>query len=346
VAEIVRKQVEAGLDIVADGEMSKVGFIPYINDRLNGFAPTDHAPGGSYWGRSRDAQAFPDYYDWVEKQPGTAGNVGATRWSCCGPVSYKGQRDFQTDVDNLRAALQGQTYVEAFMPAVSPGNVEEWEINEYYKTEEEYLHAIAEALRQEYKAIVDAGLLLQVDDPQLATYYILHPEKTVNECRRWAEIRVEVLNHALRDIPREKIRYHTCYSINMGPRVHDMELKDIVDVMLKVKAGAFSFEASNPRHEHEWAVWQTVKVPDDVVLIPGVVTHSTTLVEHPELVAQRIGRFAGIVGRERVIAGADCGFASFATSHEMHASIVWAKLKSLVDGARIASKALWASHAA
>jgi 5-methyltetrahydropteroyltriglutamate--homocysteine methyltransferase len=341
VAEIVAKQVEIGLDIVADGEMSKVGFIPYINERLEGFAPSQRQSGGSYWGASRDALAFPDYYEWVAKQPGTAGDVGATRWSCCGPVAYKGQRDFQADVDNLRAALVGKNHVAAFMPAVSPGNVETWEFNEFYNSEEEYLHAIAEALRQEYLAVIDAGLLLQVDDPQLATYYILHPEKTIEECRRWAEIRVEALNHALRGIPREKIRYHTCYSINMGPRVHDMELKDIIDVMLKVKAGAFSFEASNPRHEHEWVVWADAKMPDDITLIPGVVTHSTTLVEHPELVAQRIERFASVVGRERVIAGADCGFASFATSHEMHASIVWAKLAALTEGARIASARLW-----
>jgi 5-methyltetrahydropteroyltriglutamate--homocysteine methyltransferase len=213
--------------------------------------------------------------------------------------------------------------------------------NLYYRTDEEYLFAIAEAMREEYKAIVDAGLLLQIDDPRLVTYYIMNPDSTVAQCRRWAEVRVEALNHALRDIPRDRIRFHTCYSINMGPRVHDMELKDVIDIMLKVRAGAYSFEAANPRHEHEWRLWEHVKRPEDAVLVPGVITQSTVLVEHPELVAERIVRFASVVGRENVIAGADCGFASFASSTEIHPTVVWAKLKALADGARLATRQLW-----
>jgi 5-methyltetrahydropteroyltriglutamate--homocysteine methyltransferase len=184
-------------------------------------------------------------------------------------------------------------------------------------------------------------LLLQIDDPLLATYYVLHPEKTVEECRRWAGQRVEALNHALKDIPEDRIRYHTCYSINIGPRVHDLELKHIVDIILRVRAGAYSFEAANPRHEHEWKVWETVKLPAGKSLVPGVITHCSNLVEHPELIAERIGRFASVVGRENVIAGADCGFASFATTHEVHADVVWAKIGALVEGARIASRQLW-----
>lgn len=203
------------------------------------------------------------------------------------------------------------------------------------------MFAIAEAMREEYKAIVDAGFLLQIDDPFLVTYYIMRPQLSIADCRKWAELRVEALNTALKGIPEDKIRFHTCYSVNMGPRVHDMQLKDIIDVILKVKASGISFEAANPRHEHEAEEWKRAKTPDNKVLLPGVITQSTVLVEHPELVAQRIARFADVVGRERVIASADCGFASFAGSNEVHPSIVWAKFKSLVEGARLASQRLW-----
>jgi len=253
---------------------------------------------------------------------------------------------FQKEVATFRAALaavvvSNETQVEeAFVPAISPSNVASWETNQYYKTEEEFLFAIAEAMREEYKAIVDAGFLLQIDDPALATYYILHPEASVEDCRKWASRSVDALNHALRGIPEEKIRYHTCYSINFGPRVHDMELRHFLDIILRVRAGAYSFEAANPRHEHEWQLWKTVKLPEGKSILPGVITQSTVLVEHPELVAQRIMRFAEAVGRENVTASADCGFASFATSFEIHPSIVWAKLRSLVEGAQLATKQL------
>ena len=221
------------------------------------------------------------------------------------------------------------------MPSISPSNLEERHKNAYYKTDEEYLFAFAEAMREEYMAIVGAGFLLQIDDPRLVSLLQSAIRAvSIAECRKWAEPRIEALNHALRDIPPEKIRFHTCYGINMGPRIHDMELKDCVDLILKIRAGAYSFEAANPRHEHEWKVWGSVKLPEGKSLIPGVISHATILVEHPELVAERIGRYASVVGRENVIAGSDCGFATFAGSKEVHPSIVWAKLKALSDGAR------------
>ena len=341
VADTVQRQAEVGIDIVADGEMGRIGFIPYINDRLAGIEPSGSAESANYWGQSREYRAFPEFYAWTASLPGTAGQTGRTRWVCTGPVSYKGMDALQRDIATLKEALAGQRHEEGFMPAVSPSNLANWNRNEHYKTDEEYLYALAEALREEYRAIIDAGLILQVDDPLLASYYVMHPEASVEECRKWAAGRVEVLNHALRGLPADRIRYHTCYSINIGPRVHDMELKHLIDVMLRVNAGAYSFEAANPRHEHEWMVWAEVKLPGGKSVIPGVITHSSNIVEHPELIAERIGRFAHAVGRENVIAGADCGFASFASTCEVHPSVVWVKLQALADGARIASGELW-----
>ncbi len=341
VVETVNKQNEAGLDVVSDGEMGKVGFIPYVNERLAGFEPGDGTPGRSSWANSRETRAFPEYYEWASRQAGAAGNPGTLRWVCTGPISYKGMDEFRKEAAIFRAALQPTAIPEAFVPAISPSNVAAWETNHFYKTEEEFLFAIAEAMREEYKAIIDAGFLLQVDDPALATHYILNPDASIEDVRKWASLRVEALNHALRGLPEEKIRYHTCYSINFGPRVHDMELRNILDIILGVHAGAYSFEAANPRHEHEWQLWKTVKLPEGKSILPGTITQSTILVEHPELVAERIVRFAEAVGRENVIASADCGFASFATSFEIHPTIVWAKLRSLVEGARLASEQLW-----
>jgi len=240
---------------------------------------------------------------------------------------------------------QGLAHAGRLSRSLHPGDLadqhQDWQRNVYYKSDEEYLAAIADAMHEEYKAIIDAGLLVQIDDPHLATHYVSRPELSVAEVRRWAEVRVEALNHALRGLPRDRIRWHTCYGINIGPRVHDLELRHFVDVMLKIRAGAYSFEAANPRHEHEWRVWEQVKLPEGAILIPGTITQSTVLVEHPELVADRITRFARAVGRENVIAGADCGFATFAGSTEIHPSVVWAKFEALVEGARIATKQLW-----
>ena len=341
VAEIVRKQVDAGLDIVDDGEMGKPGFIPYVNERLGGFEPSKEGPRGSPFAGSREFQSFPEFYAWFARViPSPA--LTSIHMVCTGPISYKGPQHVQTDIENLKAALKGRKAEEAFLPAISPTSVEDWQKNAYYKTDEEYLYAIADAMHEEYKAIVDAGFLVQIDDPHLATYYALHPKLSVEQCRQWAEAHVEALNHALRGIPRDRVRWHTCYGINIGPRVHDMELKNIVDIIVKVRAGAYSFEAANPRHEHEWRVWETVKLPEGTLLIPGVITQSSVLVEHPELVAERIVRFARIVGRENVIAGADCGFGTFAGSTEIHESVVWAKFNAMAEGARLATRELWA----
>jgi len=340
VADVVRKQLGHGLDVITDGEMGKPSFVTYITERLSGFTRSTD-PGRLPWAGSKEVTAFPEFY---EPSLRHSPNAAAPRFACTGPIAYAGHAHVQADIANLKAALAGFNITEAFLPAIAPSNVESRQQNFHYKTDEEYLFAIADAMHEEYEAIVDAGFLLQIDDPRLVTYYIMSPTSTVQECRRWAEVRVEALNHALRGIPRDRVRFHTCYSINMGPRVHDMELKDIVDIILKVRAGAYSFEAANPRHEHEWRVWEHVTLPDGAVLIPGVITQSTVLVEHPELVAERIARFAGVVGRENVIAGADCGFASFAGSTEIHPTVVWAKLQALVDGARIASARLWTRH--
>ena len=257
-------------------------------------------------------------------------------------MSYTGQDALERDIATIKAATDEVASEEVFMTAISPSDIEGQQANEYYSTEEEYLEAIADAMHEEYKAIVDAGLLLQVDDPRLLTYYISLPDLEVPDCRRWAEKRVEVLNHALRGIPPERVRFHTCYGINIGPRVNEMDLSDIVDIMLRVNAGAYSFEAGNPRHDHEWQVFKDVKLPGDKILIPGVISHTTTLVEHPELIAQRLTQYADVVGRENIIAGSDCGFSSQATHEpEVHPTVVVAKLKAMAEGAALASKQLW-----
>jgi 5-methyltetrahydropteroyltriglutamate--homocysteine methyltransferase len=339
VAEVVRKQADIGLDIVDDGEFGKPSFVTYVRQRLGGLSEI----GGERrnpWGGSRDALAFPDFYRKQGSSMGRQPLIGATA-----PITYIGGAALKTDLENLKAAMQGLDVAAVFVPSISPANIENWHENRYYGTAEEYLTAICDAMHEEYKAIVDAGFYLQIDDPRLVTYYMLQPNASVADCRKWAAQRVDALNYALRDIPPEKVRYHTCYSINMGPRLHDMQAKDIADVILKIRAGAFSFEASNPRHEHEWAVWCEAKKPADTVLIPGVVTHCSVLVEHPELVAERLVKYANAVGRENVIAGSDCGFATFAGADEIDPAIAWAKLAALVEGAEIASKKLWDTRA-
>jgi 5-methyltetrahydropteroyltriglutamate--homocysteine methyltransferase len=335
VSEVVRKQIELGIDVIDDGEFGKPSFVSYVNERLGGFELDRERPRPGPWANSREARSFPDFY--------AATHAGArqSHMLCTAPISYRGHAQLQIDIDNLKAALDGSKPVEVFMPAISPASAADWQRNGYYKTEEDYLFALADAMREEYEAIVAAGFLLQVDDPHLVTYWIKEPELTLDEFRKWAQMRVEALNHALRNIAPERIRHHTCYGINMGPRIHDLELERVVDIILMIRAGAYSFEAANPRHEHEWKLWETVKLPAGKLLIPGVISHSTVLVEHPELVAQRLLRYASVVGRENVIAGADCGFATFASSKEVHPSIVWAKFEALVAGARIASRQLW-----
>jgi 5-methyltetrahydropteroyltriglutamate--homocysteine methyltransferase len=339
VKDIVRWQVELGIDIVNDGEMGKPSFITYVGERLSGLEKRE-GERPSPFARSRESISFPEFYQ-SELAAQASASRRRARTVCASPMQYKGQKQIATELANLKAALDGAGAVEAFVPSIAPSNVEVTQPNEYYQSEEAYLTAVADAMRVEYKAIVDAGFLLQIDDPFLVSYYIMRPDLDIAGCRKWAEARVEALNHALAGIPEDRIRFHTCYSINMGPRIHDMELKDVIDIILKVRAGAYSFEAANPRHDHEWKVWKDAKLPDDKILIPGVITQSTVLVEHPELVAERLIRYADVVGRERVIAGADCGFASFAGSNEVHPSITWAKFQALAEGARLASEKLW-----
>jgi len=341
VADVVRRQAEAGIDIVSDGEQGKPGFITYVGERLAGFEPRTAPARPGPWVGSRELRDFPEYYEWYSQSRGVS--IGAaTSLVCTAPIVYKGHEMLQRDIENFKAALKQVNVEEAFMPASSPTNIEAQRKNEYYPSEEAFLYAIADAMHEEYNAIVAAGLLLQVDDPRLVTYYNSTPDSTVEQCRKWAELRVEALNHALKDVPPEKVRFHTCYSINIGPRIHDMALKDIVDIMLKVNAGAYSFEGANPRHQHEWRVWETVKLPPGKILIPGVITHCSNIVEHPEFIAERIVKYAEIVGRENVIAGSDCGFSSQATPDpEIHPTVVWAKFKALAEGARLASDKLW-----
>ncbi len=336
VGEVVRQQAATGIDVIDDGEFGKPSFVTYIRDRLGGLEASGLRPNA--WLSSREAVSFPDYYKAQESASPRAKQV---QMACTSPLTYKGQAALKTELDNLKDALKGVEAADVFVPCISPANIEDWNENKFYNTNDEYLFAIADAMNVEYKAIVDAGFLVQVDDPRLVSYYLMDPKMSVDDIRTWAMKRAEALNHALRGIPTEKIRYHTCYSINMGPRVHDLEVRHIIDILMTIRAGAFSFEASNPRHEHEWAVWKEAKLPEGTVLIPGVITNSSVLVEHPELVAQRIVRYADFMGRENVIAGTDCGFASFAGSDEVHASIVWAKMEAMVRGAEIASKKLW-----
>jgi len=348
VADVVRKQVAAGVDIVTDGEQGKASFFGYIVERFEGFArkPAPSGQEGNPRNASRDHRAFPDYYAWSERIAEWAGGRGGDRRYgvdvCVGPVRYRGRAAVQADIERIREALKGLSCEDVFMPAIAPSYIFATLKNEYYRTEEEYEQALADALGEEYRAIVDAGFVLQVDDPRLVTQYMMNPDLSVADCRKWAARRVEAINYSLRGIPREKVRFHTCYSIDVGPRIYDMELKDIVDIMLKIDAGAYSFETANPRHEHEYHVFEHVRPPDGTILIPGVISHTTNLVEHPALIAERIVRFANIVGRENVIAGADCGFAASGIRfNDVHPSVVWLKFAAMAEGARLATLQLW-----
>jgi 5-methyltetrahydropteroyltriglutamate--homocysteine methyltransferase len=337
VAETARRQVDLGIDIVSDGEQSKTSFQAYATDRLSGIEPIVPKPGAR---RTRENVAFPTFY-----RDGAHSGSAQARWACTGPIRYVGHEALAADIENLERALRGLDPVDAFMPSVSPSSCAGTMENRYYKSDEEHVFAVAEAMREEYEAIVAAGFLVQIDDPRLAMHYMLTPDEGVDQARAWACRRVEALNHALRNIAPERVRHHTCYGINMGPRTSDLELKHLADIIVTIRAGAYSFEMANPRHEHEWRVWNHVALPDGKVLVPGCVTHASVIVEHPELVCERIVRLARIVGRERVIAGTDCGFASTLVPGqrpEIEPEIVWAKLASLAQGARMATRELWA----
>ena len=338
VSEVVRLQRESDVDIVNDGELSKSSWSSYVNERLSGFAESVSQGQGSL-AKGRDKKAFQEFYDEYDRiQPFRT--VNGSRWTdvvCNAPISYTGQSAVQTDIDNLRAACAGIEADEAFMTAVAPGSIITRRINQYYPSEEAFLFAIAAAMKSEYQAIVAAGFVLQIDDPQLVTRYDLEdPPPDAAQYRKRAAVRVEALNYALADIPPERVRYHICWGGWHGPHTTDLPLKDIVGLLLQIRVGAYLIEAANARHEHEWCVWEQVKLPDGKILIPGVVSHATNVVEHPELVAERILRFATLVGRENVIAGTDCGLGG-----RLHRQLVWAKLKALSDGARLATSRLW-----
>ena len=336
VEDIVRKQGELGIDVISDGELSKTSFQYYVTDRLSGIEPFKPKPGVRV---TRENRAFPTFY-----KDGSHSGTQPTRYACTGPLKYAGHEQVAADIANLKAALDGASPVDVFMPSVSPSSCVGLMENRHYKSDEEHLYAVAEALREEYQAIVAAGFMVQIDDPRLAMNYMLHPELDVEQQRAWAAKRIAALNHALRGIPPERVRHHTCYGINMGPRTSDFELKHMADLIVTINASYYSFEMANPRHEHEWRVWETVKLPEGRVLMPGCITHASVIVEHPELVAERIVRLARLVGRERVMASADCGFASTLSVNEppeIEPEIVWAKFESLAAGARLATKALW-----
>jgi 5-methyltetrahydropteroyltriglutamate--homocysteine methyltransferase len=336
VAEVVTRQCAIGIDVVSDGEQSKTSFQHYISDRLSGLTSITPKAGER---QTRENMAFPTFY-----KGGAHSGSAHAKFACTGPIKYIGHKQLSEDLANIKAALGGVEPYGAFVPAVSPSSCAGTMENRYYKTDDEHVLAVAEAMREEYEGIVAAGFQVQIDDPRLAMHYMLTPGETIEDTRMWARRRIDVLNHALRNIPPDRVRHHTCYGINMGPRVSDLELKHLADLIVTIRAGFYSFEMANPRHEHEWRVWEHVKLPDDKVLIPGCITHASVIVEHPELVAERIVRLARIVGRERVIAGSDCGFASplmLNQPPEVEPEIVWAKFESLVAGARIASKELW-----
>jgi 5-methyltetrahydropteroyltriglutamate--homocysteine methyltransferase len=345
--EVVQRQMQIGLDVINDGEHSKVSWMAYARARLSGLTEIDSPV--RFRGATRDSLAFTAAYEDMKLMlAGRSGALVAKRtvrpkaWVCSGPIKYIGDAELQTDIANFKAALSRVSVAEGFMTAISPSNLELYYENTYYSSAEEYLAALADAMRVEFKAIVDAGLVLQIDDPRMATHYNRTPGASIEECRKFIALRVEAVNHALRGIPEERVRFHTCYSVNIAPRVYDFELKHFVDLMLAIRAGAYVIEAANPRHEHEWQIWEDTRLPDGKILMPGVVSHCIHLVEHPELVAQRLTRFASVVGRERVVAGTDCGFGTSGAGDEVHPDVAWAKLGALVEGARLASARLWA----
>jgi 5-methyltetrahydropteroyltriglutamate--homocysteine methyltransferase len=338
VGDVVREQVQCGIDIVTDGEFSKPGFFTYVRERLDGFESRPELKLKLF---EAEVAAFPEYYQQYFKQAMMGGAiVSLAPVVCVGPVKYRGEKLVQADIANVKAAAAaaGVANEQVFLPATAPSGVG---MNEYYKSDEEYFHALAAELSKEYKAIVDAGILVQIDDPFLPDIFFELGLDDAQKKRR-AQIYVEAINAALKGIPPEYVRFHTCYGINEGPRIYEAALADIIDYMLQINAGSYSFEAANPRHEHEYHLFERVKVPEGKVLVPGVITHASNIVEHPELIAERIIRFARLVGRENVIAGADCGFSSQALyTTEVHPTVVWAKFKAMREGADLATAQLW-----
>jgi 5-methyltetrahydropteroyltriglutamate--homocysteine methyltransferase len=339
VEECVRRQVEAGLDVINDGEQRKSGFTTYLTERLAGFEAVPYTPGESP-GRWREVADFPEYYERYFKTAMYGAMLSPpTRLVCRGPVKYIGQEALATDITNLQAALKGKDYTEAFMSAALPTGLAEHD-NEYYHSREEFLTALADATHEEYRAIIDAGFLIQLDDPSASGLWGHRDLEPAERNRRVAET-VELINYTLRDIPPEKIRYHTCYGINQGPHIYDLQLRDFIEPMLKVNAQAFSFEVMNPRHMHDYHAFEDVRLPEGKVIIPGMLSNGANWVEHPDLIAELTVRYAELVGRENVMLGNDCGFASQAATREIDPKVAWAKFAALTEGARIASQRLW-----
>ena len=352
IAELARQQAEAGVDIVSDGEFSKgVNWAFYVHSRLSGIGvrPITEAeakdPMASMAG-GQDRAAFPEFYKEYDEASGLGKRLGR-RVIVNGPIKYSGQAQVQRDIANLKAAVASANVTGAFLPVVAPASALPGAKNEHYPDERSYLFALADALHEEYQAIVDAGLYVQIDDAFLPYMHErLVPPKSLKEYKDWAQMRIDALNHALRGIPEDRSRYHICWGSWNGPHAFDVPLKDIVDLLLQVNVGHYSVEQANPRHEHEWTVWRGVKLPPGKKLIPGVISHATNIVEHPELVAQRLVRLAKVVGRENVIAGTDCGFAQSPFAKRVHESIMWAKLRSLSEGAKLATAELWGKRSA
>ena len=340
VADVVGRQAKTGVDVVSDGEFGKaISWNQYVVERLSGFELRSIPPGYRPGTPGADRTRFKEFYAELDVREPMA---NAKMVACVGPVKYIGQAIVQRDIDNFKAALKDRKVEEAFMPVVAPSSVLPDRKDEYYKGEAEWLEAVTEAMRTEYKMIVDAGFILQIDDARAATAHDrMVPPGTFEDYRRWLAKFVESLNHALEGIPEDRVRYHVCWGSWPGPHVSDVPLRDIVDLILKVKAGAYVIESANPRHEHEWQVWKNVKLPDGKVLIPGVISHATNVVEHPELIAERTLRFANLLGRENVMIGTDCGFAQGTFYRRVHPTVMWAKFEALVEGARLASKQLW-----
>jgi len=330
VAETVQKQVDAGIDVVSDGEMGKPSFATYVSDRLAGLGGVNTDP--------RPFREQPEFPGWASTIP----PVVMIRRFAEGPVAYQNQAALQADLDNVTAAIQASGAAEGFMPSASLGIIADIMVNRHYPSEEAYLYALADAMKVEYQAIAQAGLVIQIDAPDAAMgRHGQFRNDTLETFRRATAQRVEALNHALDGIPEEQIRYHICWGNYEGPHIYDVALADVVDLLLAVRAGAYSVEAANPRHAHEWQVWQDTKLPEGKTLIPGVIDSTTNFVEHPEVVAQRIEQFARIVGRENVIAGTDCGFGTSAGRSAVHPELVWPKLAALAEGAKLASQRLW-----
>ena len=348
VAEVVRQQTAAGVDIVSDGEFGKgISWSQYVLERLGGFERrflevSDADPYAS--GADRDR--FPEFYREMDAADAVTsrsdGGAVKSESICVGPISYTGQDDLNRDIDNLKSAMAAAGVDEAFLPVAAPASAIPDRRNEYYASNEECVFALADAMRTEYKTITDAGLLVQIDDARAAvTFDRMVPPATKNDFLDWLEMHMRALNQAIEGIPAERIRYHVCWGSWPGPHTTDVPLRDIVDLVLSVNAGAYVIEGANPRHEHEWRVWEDVKLPDGKLLIPGVISHATNVVEHPELVAERIVRLAKLVGRENVLASTDCGFAQGPFHQRVHPTIMWAKLGALAEGAKLASQELW-----